>query len=62
MVIKRFVLLLLLMFVWVGCGLDSDGPDVSTTDSLVGAGTVVDSQPVALLVMMMLLMFPRLMS
>jgi hypothetical protein len=50
------------MFVWVGCGLDSDGPDVSTTDSLVGAGTVVDSQPVALLVTMMLLMFPRLMS
>ena len=58
MIVQRFVVVLLVMFVFVGCGLDSDDPDVSTTKSVLGveqplvdSGTdvVVDSQPSAVI-------------
>ena len=58
MMVQRFVVVLLVMFVFVGCGLDSDDPDVSTTKSVLGveqplvdSGTdaVVDSQPSAVI-------------
>ena len=49
MVIKRFVVVLIVMVVFIGCGSKEEDLGASTTDSLVGssAGTVVDSQPAA---------------